>query len=77
MESLGDAKAKMGGFPVAHPYYPNMGVFLPPPTHTQTHTQPRGGGGVAGNIEGFSARTHLNMEHLFLFTPPLQCKLRL
>ena len=72
VESLGDAKQrpKMGGFPVAHPYCPNMGV-TPPPRHT--HTNP----GVAGNIKGFSARMHLNMEHLFLFTPPLQCKLRL
>ena len=72
VESLGDAKAKNGwlsrGTPVLSQYGSN-----PPPTHTDTHTNP----GVAGNIKGFSARMHLNMEHLFLFTPPLQCKLRL
>ena len=55
-------RPKMGGFPVAHQYCPNMGV--PPPPHTDTHTNP----GVAGNIKGFSARMHLNMEHLlFLY----------
>ena len=75
VESLGDAKAKNGwlsrGTPVLSQYGSN-----PPHTHTQTHTQTRGGGG-AGNIKGFSVRMHLTMEHLFLFTPPLQCKLRL
>ena len=34
VESLRDAKAKNGGFPVAHPYYPNMGVPAP---HRHTH----------------------------------------
>ena len=70
VESLGDAKTKNGwlsrGTPVLSQYGSN-----PPPTHT--HTNP----GVAGNVKGFSARMHLNMEHLFLFTLSLQCKLRL
>ena len=50
MESLGAAKAKIGGggiLPVAHLYCPNMGVPLPP--HTHTHP-----GDGAGNIKGFS-----------------------
>ena len=55
------------------------------PWHTPTvpiweypsHTHPGGGRGVAGNIKGFSARTHLNMAHLFLFMPSLQCKSRM
>ena len=60
MESLGAAKAKNGrlsrGTPVLSQY--GSTPSPPPPTHTQTR-------GVAGNIKGFSACTHLNMAHLF------------
>ena len=73
VESLGAAKAKNGRLSRGTPVLSQYGSTPPP---QQTHTQTRGGG-VAGNIKGFSARTHLNMEHLFLFTPPLQSKLRL
>ena len=73
VESLGDAKAKKWG---AFPWHTRtIPIWEYPPPPTDTHTNP--GGGLAGNIKGFSARTHLNMGHLFLFTPPLQCKLRL
>ena len=53
VESLGDAKAKIGwlsrGTPVLSQYGSN-----PPPPPSDTHTNP----GVAGNIKGFSARMH-------------------
>ena len=66
--SLGAAMAKNGG-----------GAF---PWHTRTvpiweYPSPGVGVGLAGNIKGFSAHTHLKMAHFFLFMPPLQCKSRL
>ena len=73
VESLGDAKAKNGWLSRGTPVLSQYGSNPPPrPPPRNTHNP-----GVAGNIKGFSARMHLNMEYLFLFTPPLQCKLRL
>ena len=75
MEPLGAAKAKNGRLFRGTPVLSKYGSTTPRPL-PHTHTNP-GGGRVAGNIKGFSARTHLNMAHLSLFTPPLQCKSRL
>ena len=71
VECLGAAKTKNGRLSRGTPVLSQYGST--PSPHRHTHKP----GGGAGNIKGFSARTHLNMEHLFLFTPPLQCKLRL
>ena len=65
VESLGDAKAKNGWLSRGIPVLSQYGSNSPPPpphTHTDTHTNP----GVAGNIKGFSARIHLNMEPVVL-----------
>ena len=67
--SLGAAMAKNGG-----------GGAFPWPTRTipiWEYPSPGAGVGLAGNIKGFSAHTHLKMALFFFFMPPLQCKSRL